>query len=323
MKTVLSILSLIWLGIATGQIGGNQLYGGNSNQYQNIKEYAETSAPKVTMTQESVKMFVNILSNVKADAYVVTLGINEENLSVESCNAKINQRIENFKNSISKLGIKSSDVYVDFVAQTKIYDYVSDEGNININIKQVDVGFEIKKNIIFKISKLEIFDEIVELASREKIYNIINVEYYVENENAIYEEMLEEAMKIQKARLKLLNLKESDWEMKPMMDIQFISIQPGKQYKKFQAYESGTVSYSNHYNNNTIVVQKEQRKSSTFYFDGLDSNVYDKIMNATTPIVGLQYSMNVTFVFTKKNQKVEEKIYYVITPNGEMKQVKL
>jgi uncharacterized protein YggE len=323
MKTVFSILSLIWLGIALGQIGGNQLYGGNNNQYQNIKEYAESTVPKVSMTKESVKIFVNILNNVKADAYVVTLGINEENLSVESCNAKINQRIENFQNSISKLGITSSDVYVDFVSQTKIYDYVSDEGNININIKQVDVGFEIKKNIIFKISKLELFDQIVELASKEKIYNIINVEYFVENENAIYEEMLEEAMKIQKSRVKLLNLKESDWEMKPMIDIQFTSIQPGKQYKKFQAFESGSVSYSNHYNSNTIVVQKEQRKSSTFYFDGLESNVYDKIMNATTPIVGIQYSMNLSFVYHKKNQKEEEKIYYVITPNGEMKQVKL
>src|SRR5690606_34168751 len=100
MKTVFSILSIVWLGIAWGQIGGNQLYGGNNNQYQNIKEYAGSSVPKVSMTKESVKIFVNILNNVKADSYVVTLGINEENLSVESCNAKINQRIENFKNSI-------------------------------------------------------------------------------------------------------------------------------------------------------------------------------------------------------------------------------
>lgn len=323
MKTVLSILSLLWLGFGFGQIGGNQLYGGNNNQYQNMKDYAESLDPKVLINKESVKMNVNILSNVQADAYVVTLGVNEENLSVESCNSKINQRIENFKKSLSKLGIKSSDVYVDFVSQTKIYDYVSEEGDLNVNIKQVDVGFEIKKNIIFKLSKLEIFDEIVELASREKIHNIINVEYFVENQNAIYDEMLEEAIKIQKSRLKLLNLKESEWELKPMMDIQFSSIQPGKQYKKFQAYESGSVSYSNYYNSNTVVVQKEQRKSNTFYFDGQETNSYDQILNATTPIVGLQYSMNVTFIFTKKKQKVEDKIYYVITPNGEMKEVKL
>lgn len=315
---------LIGLGLfGFGQIGGNHLYGGNnsSNSYQNNLAINNPIPPKVQMSKDALSFEVNILNNVRADVYVVTLGVNEENISVEACNSKINHRIEKFMESLSKVGIKKSEVYVDFISQTKIYDYLSDSEGERIEIQQVDVGFEIKKNIIFKLSKLELFDEILELASKQNIHNIINVEYYVENQDLIYSEMLEEAMKIQKERLKLLNLKESEWEMEPMISINFYSIQPGHQYKKFQAYESGTVSYSNYYNNNSVIVRKEERKSNSFYFDGLDSNSFDKILNASSPVIGLQFMMNLKVSYVKKEK--EKKNYYIVTPNGDLKTLEL
>jgi len=323
MKTKLSFLLSGLVSICMAQIGGNQLYGGNnsSNSHLHNLTISNSISPKIQMSKDALSFEVNILNNIQADVYVVTLGVNEENTSVEACNTQINQRIENFMKSISKIGIKKSDVYVDFISQTKIYDYVSDSEGERIDIQQVDVGFEIKKNIIFKLSRLELFDKILELASKEKIHNIINVEYYVENQNAIYEEMLKEVMKIQKERLKLLNLNESDWEMEPMISINFSSVQPGHQYKKFQAYESGTVSYSNYYNNNSVIVRKEERKSNSFYFDGLDTNSFDKILNASTPVVGLQFLMNLKITYVKKEK--DKKNYYVVTSNGELKALEL
>lgn len=323
MKTKLTFLLSCLTFICLAQIGGNQLYGGNNSSNSQLHNLTINNAisPKIQMSKDALSFEVNILNNVRADVYVVTLGVNEENTSVEACNTQINQRIENFMKSISKIGIKKSDVYVDFISQTKIYDYVSDSEGERIDIQQVDVGFEIKKNIIFKLSRLELFDKILELASKEKIHNIINVEYYVENQNAIYEEMLKEAMKIQKERLKLLNLNESDWEMEPMISINFSSVQPGHQYKKFQAYESGTVSYSNYYNNNSVIVRKEERKSNSFYFDGLDSNSFDKILNASSPVVGLQFLMNLKITYVKKEK--EKKNYYIVAPNGELKALEL
>ena len=324
MKLSLSTIMCGLWGMAFCQIGGNQLYGNHSNNYSNSNvQINQSNLPKLSMTEHELVLDLNILNHVQADFYMVTLGVNEENLSVEKCNSQINIRINQFLDSLSKIGIKKSDVYVDFISQTKIYDYVSESEGENINVQQVDVGFEIKKNIVFKLSKIELFDKIIELASQQNIHNIINVEYYAEDQNKVYDQMLEEALKLKTQRLKFLNLKDSDWNLEPIYTISFYSIQPGHQYKKFQAYESGTVSYSNYYNNNSVIVRKEERKSNTFYFDGLDSNNFDKIMNASSPVIGLQYIMNVKVTYKKKEKEKSNQIYHVITPTGELKTLEL
>lgn len=326
MKTILILFTSLFFTLSFAQIGGNQLYGNTdySNSYQKNNSVSLANLkPKILTNENSITLDISILNHVQADYYMVTFGVNEENLSVELCNTQINKRIENFIRSIEKLGIKKSEVYVDFISQTKIYDHISEAEGEKVNIQQVDVGFEIKKNIIFKLKNIELFDQLVELASKQKIYNIINVEYYADNQDKIYDEMLVEAISIQKKRIKHLNLNEKEWDLVPEFTISFSSVQPGNQYKSYRAYESGTISYNNYYNNNTLVVQKEERKSRTFYFDGLPTDGFDKVMNASSPIVGLQYVMNVQIVYKKHKEDNSDKIYHLITPNGELKEIRL
>lgn len=324
MKTRLTIIT-VFLGIvAFGQIGGNQLYQNQNSEnlyYQNSNSAQTQNFSKIRTDQNKMTFEVNVLNNVRADSYVVTLGVNQESHSVETCNAKINQRIASFITEIKKLGIKEKDIYVDFVTQTKIYGYQSNSEGTRININQKDDGFEIKKNVIFKIENILLFDKIVEIASKSEIHNIVNVEYYVLNQDLVYEAMLEEAMNMIEKRKNLLKTEKSKWELDPVYEISFSSVQPGSQYKKFQAFETSNISYSNYYNSDKVIVQQEQRKSNTFFFDGLPTANFDKIMNADTAIVGLQYVMNVrvTYEATEK----EKKQFHIITPNGDLKLIDL
>ncbi len=294
----------------------------NSNNYnQNFGNIEISNLSKVKSNENSISFEVNILNNVQADSYVITLGVNQESHSVETCNTKINHRISSFKSEMKKLGIKESDIYTDFIAQTKIYGYQSSTEGNNINIHQKDEGFEIKKNVIFKLKDILLFDKILEIASKSEIHNIINVEYYVSNQDAVYDKMLKEALEIVGKRKRLFNLSKSKWESEPVYEISFSSIQPGNQYKNFQAFETSNISYSNYYNSNQVVVQQEQRKSKTFFFDGLETSGFDKIMNADTPVVGLQYVMNVKVIY--KSKVNEKKQYHIITPNGDLKMLEL
>lgn len=320
MKTKLTVLALAFTQLLFAQIGGNQLYQNQNSSYQNPALNANQGNSKIRMSQDQMLLEVNILNNVRADSYVVTLGLNQENHSVETCNSAINQRISTFKSEIQKLGIKEKDIYVDFISQTKIYGYQTNNQGNNINIQQKDDGFEIKKNIIFKLNDILLFDRILEIASKSEIHNIINVEYYVANQTLVYENMLNEALKVADNRRKLLKLSNSKWE-EPIFEISFNSIQPGNQYKKFQAFETSDISYSNYYNSNKVIVRQEQRKSNTFFFDGIDPSTFDKVMNADTAMVGLQYVMNVKIIYESKQK--ESKPYYIVTPNGDLKSLKL
>lgn len=322
MKTNLTVLALTLCIFTQAQIGGNQLYQNSNSSNQQI--YAGISnqiSPKVISSENSTIFEVNILNNVQADSYVITLGVNQESHSVESCNSQINERISRFIKSLKKFEIREKDIYIDFIAQTKVYGYQSKSEGNNVNIQQKDEGFEIKKNIIFKLNDILLFNQILEIASQSEIHNIINVEYYVSDQNIIYEKMLNEALKIADKRKKMLNFSQDNWESEPVYEISFNSVQPGNQYKNFEAFETSNISYSNYYNSNQVVVQQEHRKSKTFFFDGIEVSNFDKILNADTPVVGLQYVMKLKVVYQRKEK--EKKQYHIITPDGEIKTLDL
>lgn len=327
MKLKITIAGLFFFSLAYSQHGANQLYE-NQNPY-NYKNVSQQNTEKIIYNSEGITYRINILNNVIPDSYVITLGLNEESLSVKDCNAKINKRLDGFKNSLKKLGIKEDEIFVDFISQTKIYDYKSTLTSSQVNINQVEKGFEIKKNVIIKLKETNLFDKVVDLASEHEIYNIIKVDYKKTDTEKVYDEMLVQANEILKAKSKIYDLfGKRDFEEEPQLSVNFYSIQPKKQYKNYTAFESSDVSYYNdYYNSNKTLVRQEQRKSKTFYYDGTDPDSFDKVMNSESPVVGIQYVMEfyITYKVKKKEAKKEEKekVYHIITPYGDIKTLDL
>ena len=88
------------------------------------------------------------------------------------------------------LGIKKENVYIDFISQTKIYDFEVS----GLNSEQVDKGFEIKKNIIITTSNVNSLEKLIALASDFEIHDIIKVEYFNNDTNAIHNSLFDEAL---------------------------------------------------------------------------------------------------------------------------------
>jgi len=322
MKTKILFASLLLSMVVKSQISGNQVYGNETN-YSQKERYSSDNVQKIISTQNSETYKINVLNNVKADSYVVTLGLNQEGANVKDCNTKINSRIQQFKSELKKMNVQTNnpdDFYVDFITQTKIYDYKVNQEGKDINATQIDKGFEIKKNIIFRLDDINKFDAIVDLASRFQIFNIVKVEYHVKNTDGIYKQMFKEAVKINDERRNLKSkLNDNYKDVKPRISVNFYSIQPKEQYKTYQAYESSNVNYSQDYNSDRTFVRREQRKSSTFYYDGQKSNFYDSIINNDTSLVGLQFVMEVIFIYEMPANHKNE--YHIITSNGELKKL--
>lgn len=334
MKLKITIAGMLFFGLAYSQEGGNQLYG-NHNSYNYKNSVSQDDIHKIIYNAEGVTYKINVLNNVKPDSYVVTLGLNEESLSVKDCNTKINKRLDNFKIALKKMGIKEDEIFVDFISQTKIYDYKSTSTSSQVNVNQVDKGFEIKKNIIIKLRQTDLFDKLVEMASENEIYNIIKVDYKKLDTEKVYDEMLSQANEVLKSRNKIYDkFGKRDFEEFPQVSVNFYSIQPGKLYKSFTAFETSDVSYYNNYNDSRkVFVKQEERKSKTFYYDGVAPDSFDKIINPESPIVSIQYIMEFSITYRtkkkeekkddKKDGKKEEKLYHIITPYGDIKTLNL
>ncbi|MBY0487094.1 MAG: SIMPL domain-containing protein, partial [Flavobacteriaceae bacterium] len=282
MNTKAIYLLLLFISFNSGfsQMSGNVVYSTNRNS-----DYATNSGTGFNLTDNNLTFKVKILMNKKADRFQVILGLNEEANTVESCNSQINQRIDGFVGKLSKLGIKKEDYYIDFISQTKVYDYT-----ITTNkAEQFEKGFEIKKNIIIATKSLKNIDEMIEIASQFKIYDIIKIDYFSDNSSQIYDDLFEEAIKIAATKkdkyLKAFNKRTVG---NPTASDQFFVITPESQYKNYKAYESS--EFETYYNSsNATVMKKIARKNNTFYYDGTSQVDVDKVINNSSPEVGIQY----------------------------------
>lgn len=285
-KTIYSILIYIISFSGFGQMSGNAVYG-SSNYYKENQNQRGFN-----LTDSNLSFTVKVMMSKKADAFTIIFGLNEESETVESCNSKINKRINDFINSLGKIGIKKQDTYSDFISQNKIYDY----SVTNNKAEQFEKGFEIKKNIIISVNSLKNIDSIIETASEFKIYDVIKIDYLSTTSNEVYDNLFQEALKIAETKkdryLKSFNKRSVG---NPTATDNFDMITPESQYKNYKAFESSELeSYSGSSNS---LVKKLARKNSTFYYDGISQSGIDKIIDNASPEIGIQYVLTLTISY--------------------------
>lgn len=299
MKTSVSYLNgkinwiiaalLINFSVSQAQISGNQIYGNNSYNGNNHNQNNLPNNAVVSINDNHLTVTVKLLQNKKADGFVITLGLNEEDETVSGCSKKINARIDGFLDKIKTLGIKKENVYIDFISQTKIYDFEVS----GLNSEQVDKGFEIKKNIIITTSNANSLEKLIALASDFEIHDVIKVEYYNNETDAIHNSLFDEALVLAEAK-KIRYMKAFGKRIigTPTATEEFATVFPKTQYNTYQAFE--TAEIQTNYNNRSPYLKKIARKNKTFYYDGISSAGFDKVINPNQTEVGIQYVMTIT-----------------------------
>lgn len=302
MKTQVSYLNekIKWIivalvltfGVAQAQISGNQIYGNNRYNENNYNQNGLPNNKVVTINDNHLTVTVKMLLNKKADGFVITLGLNQEDETVSGCSKKINVRIDGFLDKMKTLGIKKENVYIDFISQTKIYDFEVS----GLNSEQVDKGFEIKKNIIITTSNVNSLEKLIALASNFEIHDVIKVDYFNSDTNAIHNALFDEALVLAEAK-KIRYMKSFGKRIvgTPNATEEFATVFPKTQYKMYQAFESAEIETN--YNNRNQYLKKIARKNKTFYYDGISSAGFDKVINPNQTEVGIQYVLTLTMTY--------------------------
>lgn len=297
IKNILSIVLILTTSLSNAQASGNQVYGNNNGYGNNTNYYPQLSSIQkrgIVTTDSTLNININLLLNKEADGYLITIGTNQESKTVLECNKAINARINKLIGQLSIFGVEEEDIYVDFISQTKVFDYEVGENQA----AQFQSGYEIKKNINIKMRDIDYIDQLIELASEQAIYDIIKIEYIDEDVEATYNKMYKEAVALVKSRIKLykeMNGFELTGTSRVLGD-NFYAVSPKTQYKKYQAFEASQLDvYRN--NNSRSYVQKEMRKNNTFYYEGVPTGTFDKIMNANEPKIGLQYVFSLSMIY--------------------------
>src|SRR5262249_11995777 len=196
MKVYLSLLVCI-IALATevrSQTSGNAVYSPANRTEANRRLARGSVAFGAIPLPDNSGMIIpaHVQINVKADEYVGVFGLSQEGRTVQDCNQKINTQIENFAGELKNLGVKAEDVEVDHTTQTRAYDYQI-AGNV---ATEKAVGFIIKKTVAVHFKEKDLLNKLMGAAAKSDIYDLIKVDYVVNDPAAVREKLYEESVRI-------------------------------------------------------------------------------------------------------------------------------
>jgi uncharacterized protein YggE len=284
---------------AFAQVAGNRA-GANANQNSpqtsGSRRYPDSYA--ITATEQSMSEQPNLLVNtyqfidarlltsVPTVNYVAVFGLNQEADKLDEANRRLQDQIARIRQGLTSLGVRPEDTYLDFITQTRTYDYKIKDNTARESL----AGFQIKENMAIRYQDRTLLDRIVPLFAQNGVYDLIKVDYQTEDLAAVRVRMLEEARRI--IREKEQTYGELGIKLTPVSITadSFDAFQPSDAYSSYRAFETGNVD------DNYRVV--ERRKSSTLYFDALEPIKFDAVLNRIgfEPQVQCTYYLRVKYL---------------------------
>ena len=258
--------------------------------------------PQSEMPPDTNTMFLDssVLMNVLADECVAVFAVAQEGDTPADCNQKMDAVLKEFTGALKPLGIGSNDLFVDFIAQEKIYSY-----RVQDNVAKEELaGFELKKNVSIHYKDRPLLDRLVIAASRVKIFDLIKVDYIVRDPGPVQNRLMGEAAAIIKRKAaaydKLFGIALSS---PPQVYANKLSVYcPSDMYDTYAAYESQRADRALFQSKFAI---QDLRKSRTFYFNALNANGFDTVINpvVTEPVVQFTLFLQLKYDIDLKKSK--------------------
>ncbi len=289
----------------------------------NAMVYNPTQRPtiKTLHPSNSLNIEVSALQNVSATTYTVVFNVSQIGPDAETTTALLKSRIDGIKQRLRLNGISENNIAIDVISFVPIYEVEVTKKLFSKTYTEVPKGFELQQNIHIQFSKTNQFELILETCAKSEVYNLVKVDYYIENQHAIYKILQEKLVQViaeKKAFYTALGFNMSEYDV-AIADDKYCYF-PKDFYQSYQAYNS--LSFEALSKNNGITTAKKQ---TSYYYQPLTYETYDVVINPSILEPVVQIGMQIKLIFTKKPKdakpdpitktEIEHK-YYVISPNG-------
>jgi len=326
MKQLFFLLSLTLATTLTAQVMGNY-QSQNRVQVNNYQPQfrAVQRAANLNGDPNVIEMTVNALSNQPADAHIAIFSVFQQGKTAKDVNGTMNARIDAVKASLKTLGIKDADVYIDMVNFLPTYAYNAEKKIFSKKtLTAVPTGFQLQKNIHVRYTKAELLDGIITACAAEEIYDIIKVDYAVNEPQKIYKELREMAFAYLNDVKGLYadNGIALDTAKQHVAESAWV-VYPGGQYKSYSAHASQKLSKQEISNADVIKADKPELR----FYQAIPANDYDLVINPDLLEPSAQFSFSLKVRFTLhppkapvQPQKIVEvkKQFMYLTPEGKV-----
>jgi len=308
--------------IKNNRYAQNESY--NLSIVQTINGNISSKTNQLQINEDFVELEINALYNAKANSYLAILSIIQKGATAIAVDSMINIRYNGFCKDLSKFGITNDDIFIDMISMVPIYETQVDKKLFSKTYNEVPVGFTLQKNIHVYYKKGDMLDKILTAASKHEIYDLIKVEYFVDNTEAIYDTLTDISLialnkkieKLKKLGIVLDTLKRRYSDQKTVLF-------PVDNYKSYNSY--GGISLTT----GEKGLVNETKITPTMFYNKVPYHKYDIVINPSFKEPAVQYSYNIIVRYYLNPEKEEEpvvkevvkNIYHIVTPEGEVKKL--
>lgn len=290
------------------------------NQYRSVAKAASIQSPN------SFEISINALSNQRASSYMAIFNIIQIGETAEKTNTALSNRLNLLMADLKSLGIQDDDLYVDLVNFLPKYEYdVSKKLFSKKTYKEIPIGFELQKNLHVRFNSPEMLDDILTAAAKQEVYDIVKVDYFVDDPKAIYQELRDAAFDY------LVEIKTQYKEIGIELDSAYIVTgenawvaNPGDRYQNYKGFSAQMISPQQRADSKVDQIDKPE----TRFYDAIAANDYDIVINPEILEPAIQFSYNLLVRFTlperiPTTKTVREKEFIMVTPEGVVKTLKI
>lgn len=319
-RTLLSTTALLLAFHARPQAMGNLMYEADNRIW-----FQQALQPvKASIQNDMLVLEVNAMMNATADSYLAIFHIVQLGQTAEEADSLMSERVYGFTQRVERDGVKEKDVFTDMLSFIPVYEVEATRKLFSTTYQEVPAGFEIQKNIHVRFRDARVLDKLVTAAAKEEIYDLVKVDYFVEQQSACYDTLRMFATKLLQQKLenfeKLgLKVKESHRNAAEQNGAFF-------PLDRYTAYQTRTQSSLNSRRKGQVV--NDVRRPQTLFYNKVPYGNFDIVLHAEITEPPVQYTYNLTLQCALppnvKEKEVKEMIKYIwITDKGDAKQVPL
>ena len=331
MKTILlsAILFLGCSGLLQAQISGNINYQNANEQRQDlaIRNLNESRVPEAQLQGKDMMVLdIKGLMNTKADSYLAIFNVIQLGETAAEAEKLISDRIGAFLNAAREMGVKEEQIHIDMVSFVPVYEYEVEKKLFSKSYNEIPKGFEMQKNVhvLFKDSK--VLDRLVTAGAQQEIYDLVKVDYFVEDNEANINQLREACIAQVRERLNAYG------ELGMSVDTVYRIVAeasrvfyPIERYRTYESFSSPSIQALSKKGE-----VSQAPKPKTMYYEMLPYNDYDIILNPSMLEPAVQYTFNLKVQYFLEppvreipKEIVRQKEFIWITPEGEVRSLKI
>lgn len=261
-------------------------YNPYTGKYEDTPIQGNDQAQAALPYDNSVVFDADVMINMEASSYTAIFSVTDFGKTVISADSAMSARLKMFTDALKKDSIASSDIHIDFITMLPVYEVEAQNKVFSNLATEVPAGFKIKKNVHVLFYNHTKLDNIITHAAKASIYDLVKVDYNVNDIQAAYDTL-------RKIAVQVIDMKRNTYAMMGFettimtMAEGYDSKYPEERYESFTAYLEGQ-SFVNQQQGSNLQVKTAEKEQTVFY-NKVPYKTFDRVLNADLAEPGVQF----------------------------------